>query len=115
MRGNRVNLKNVPTGAWVFASVGLVSVLGALVVLTIAGADTADIRWVILAILNAGGGLATVGNIVYSGAAAKNAQQTVEQTNGVQASERQAIANAAAVRALTLHTAATTKQDGMDS
>lgn len=75
-------MKNVPLGAWIFASVAVVAVLGAFVVLGVTGADTSELRWVVLAILNAGGGLASVGGIVYSGSAARSAHQAAEQTNG---------------------------------
>jgi hypothetical protein len=90
-------MKNVPLGAWIFASVALVAVLAAFVVLGITGTDTAELRWLILTILNAGAGLASVGGIVYSGAAAKSAHQAAEQTNG-QLDDRIATAVAGALQ-----------------
>src|ERR1700755_3349063 len=109
MRGNRVSLKNVPTGAWIFATAALVVSFASVVILSVFGKDTSDVRWLILALLNASGTLTGIASTVYSGAAAKNAQQAVEQTNGVQATERQAIANAAALRAVALHKAEQSK------
>lgn len=93
-------MKNVPIGAWVFASVAVVAVLGSFVAMGIAGGDTAELRWVVLTILNAGAGLASVGGIVYSGAAARSAQTAVEQTNGKSDRELQEIADRAAVQVI---------------
>ncbi len=93
-------MKNVPLGAWIFASVALVAVVSGFVVLAVTGSDTAELRWVVLTILNAGAGLASVGGIVYSGAAARSAQTAVEQTNGKHDTELQEIADRAAVKVI---------------
>ena len=77
-----VSLKNVPIGAWIFASVAVVALVAGFVVLGVNGSDTAELRWVVLTLLNLGGGAASVGGLVYSGAAAKNAQDAAHQTNG---------------------------------
>lgn len=82
MRGNRVNLKNVPTGAWVFASIALVGIFAAYVVAPLTGANGADLRSLINQILNVGTLLAVGGGAVYSGAAARNSEKAAEQTNG---------------------------------
>lgn len=82
MRGNAVNLKNVPTGAWIFASVALLAMFGSIVAVSITGHDSSDVRWLILGLLNLGGILTGVSSTVYAGAAAKNAQDAKEQTNG---------------------------------
>jgi hypothetical protein len=102
-------MKNVPLGAWVFASIALVSVLGAFVVLAVTGSDSSELRWVILTILNAGASLATVGGTVYSGAAARNAQTAVQQTNGKHDEELQEIADRAAVKVIEAY-----RQGGLD-
>lgn len=75
-------MKNVPLGAWVFASVALVAVLAAFVVLAVTGSDSSELRWVILTILNVGGSVGSIGGIVYSGAAARSSHRAAEQTNG---------------------------------
>lgn len=93
-------MKNVPLGAWIFASVALVAVIGGFVTMGVTGADTAELRWLVLTILNAGAGLASVGGIVYSGAAARNAKTAVEQTNGKHDAELQEIADRAAVQVI---------------
>jgi hypothetical protein len=82
MRGNRVNLKNVPLGAWIFVSVAVLGALGALVVLSVSGADTADYWRFLNFAWNGLQLLAVSGGVVYAGAAARNSQQAVEQTNG---------------------------------
>lgn len=107
MRGNKaVDLRNVPIGAWIFASVATVAVIGSFVVMGINGADTAELRWVVLTVLNLGGGLASVGGVVYSGAAARNAEVAVKQTNGLHDEERTAIAIDAARAAVAEYAAA---------
>lgn len=100
MRGNRVNLKNVPVGAWVFLSTGLVAVIAAYVVMPLTGADAADLRSFINQLINLGTLVAAGGSVVYAGAAAKNAQDTKEQTNGLLDDERRQIAQDAAAEAL---------------
>lgn len=82
MGANRVNLKNVPIGAWILLSTGFVSMVAAIVILSVNGSDTTEFyrflnqagNWV--GILLGGGGM------VYGAAAARNAQQAAEQTNG---------------------------------
>jgi hypothetical protein len=99
-KGNAVNLKNVPTGAWIFASVAVLGALGALVVLQVSGQDTTN-YWRLLNF--AWNGLllvATGGSVIYSGAAAKNSQDAKEQTNGLLTAERQQIARDAAAAAV---------------
>lgn len=97
MRGSKaVDLRNVPIGAWVFASVAVVSLVGGFAVMGVVGADTSELRWLVLTVLNIGGGLASVGSVVYSGAAARSSQVAVQQTNGLHDEEREAIAAAAA-------------------
>lgn len=82
MRGNRVDLKNVPLGAWIFASVTVLGLLGGLVILNVSGTSTAEF-WRFLNVLsNFVGILAGTGSVVYAGAAARNSQRAVEQTNG---------------------------------
>lgn len=105
MRGNRVKLGVVPLGAWIFASVALVAVLGSFVILSVTGSDSSQVRWVILALLNGAGILTGVSGTVYAGAAAKNAQDTKEQTNGMLDAERTAIAEAAAQQAVAAYIA----------
>jgi len=80
MRG--VSLKNVPLGAWIFATAAVVALVAGFVTLAINGSDSAELRWLVLTLLNVGGGAASVGGLVYSGAAARNAQVAAEQTNG---------------------------------
>lgn len=82
MRGNRVNLKNVPIGAWVFASVAVIGALGALVALSISGASTTDYWRFLNFAWNGLLLLATSGGVVYAGAAARNSEKAVQQTNG---------------------------------
>lgn len=82
MKGNRVNLKNVPTGAWVFASIAVVAIFAAYVVTPLTGADGTELRSLINQILNVGTLLAVGGGAVYSGAAARNSEKAAEQTNG---------------------------------
>lgn len=82
MKGNRVDLKNVPLGAWVFASVAVLGALGALVFLSATGADTSDYWRFLNFAWNGLQLLAVSGGVVYAGAAARNSQQAVQQTNG---------------------------------
>jgi hypothetical protein len=82
VRGNRVNLKNVPVGAWIFASVALLGALTALVVLGVSGADTTEYWRFLNFAWNGFQILAMSGTVVYAGAAARNSQQAAEQTNG---------------------------------
>lgn len=91
-------MKNVPAGAWVFASVAFLGVLASFVTMGITGTDTAELRWVILTIINATSGLATVGTALYGGAAARNAKTAAEQTNGKHDAELQEVADRAAVK-----------------
>jgi hypothetical protein len=100
MRGNRVDLKNVPIGAWVFASAALFSVVGGLVVLNLSGANTDDFWRLLNLIFNTVGVVSGTGSLVYAGAAARNSQKAVEQTNGVLGDERQQIARDAAAAAV---------------
>lgn len=82
MRGNRVDLKNVPLGAWVFASITVVGLIAGVVILNVSGAGTTDF-WRLLNLLgNLAGVLAGTGSLVYAGAAARNSQAAVQQTNG---------------------------------
>jgi hypothetical protein len=77
-----VNLKNVPVGAWVFASVAVAGALAALVALSISGADTTEYWRFLNFAWNGFQLLAVSGGVVYAGAAARNSQQAAEQTNG---------------------------------
>jgi hypothetical protein len=105
MGRNSVDLKNVPVGAWVFASVAVAGAFAALVVLNLSGADSTD-YWRLLNFLWNGLQLLAVGGTaLYAGAAAKNSQKAVEQTNGVQAAERQQIADDAARKAVAAYKA----------
>lgn len=82
MRGNRVDLKNVPLGAWIFASITVLGLLAGMVILNVSGAGTTDF-WRLLNLLgNLAGVLAGTGSLVYAGAAARNSQAAVQQTNG---------------------------------
>jgi hypothetical protein len=93
-------MKNVPLGAWIFASVAVLAIVAGFVVLGVTGADSSELRWVVLTILNVGGGLSSVGGIVYAGAAARNARTAAEQTNGKHDDELQEIADRAAVKVI---------------
>ena len=95
MRGNRVNLKNVPTGGWVFMTVAFLAVIAAYVVMPLTGADGSDLRSLINQLINLGTLVAAGGSVVYSSAAAKNAQDAKEQTNGLLDAERRKIAQEA--------------------
>jgi peptidoglycan/LPS O-acetylase OafA/YrhL len=100
MRGNRVNLKNVPAGAWIFASVAVLGGLGALVALSLAHADTTDYWRFLNFAWNGFQLLAVSGGVVYAGAAARNSEKAVHQTNGLLDGERKKIALDAAAAAL---------------
>lgn len=100
MRGNRVNLKNVPIGAWVFLSVAFVTVAAAYIVLPLTGTDGAEFRSFVNQILNLGTLAVAGGSAVYAGAAAKNSQDAKEQTNGLLDDERHKIATEAAAAAV---------------
>lgn len=105
MRGNRVDLKNVPIGAWIFASVTVAGALAALVALNISGQDTTDYWRFLNFAFNGLMLLAGSGSLVYAGAAARNSQKAVEQTNGVMAADRAAIAEDAAAKAVAAYRA----------
>jgi hypothetical protein len=77
-----VNLKNVPLGAWIFASIAVLGALGALVALSLSGADTADYWRFLNFAWNGFQILAVSGGVVYAGAAARNSEKAAEQTNG---------------------------------
>lgn len=82
IRGNRVDLSKVPMGAWIFATAAVLALVGGFVVLAVNGSDSSELRWLVLTLLNVGGGAASVGGLVYAGAAARNSQVAAEQTNG---------------------------------
>jgi hypothetical protein len=82
VRGNRVNLKNVPLGAWIFASVAVAGALAALVVLSVSDADTTEYWRFLNFAWNGFQILAVSGGVVYAGAAARNSEKAAEQTNG---------------------------------
>ena len=103
-----VTLKNVPLGAWIFATAAILALVAGFVVLAVNGSDTSELRWLVLTLLNVGGGAASVGGLVYSGAAARNAQVAAEQTNGA----LDARIEAGAIRALELQRAADTAPGG---
>lgn len=75
-------MRNVPTGAWIFASVTVLGLLASFVVLGVTGGDTAELRLTILTLLNAVGAIGSVGGVIYSGSSAVKANQAAEQTNG---------------------------------
>ncbi len=75
-------MRNVPVGAWVFASVALLGLLASFVVLSITGSDSSELRWLILTILNATTTFASIGGAIYGGSAAVKANQAADQTNG---------------------------------
>jgi hypothetical protein len=75
-------MRNVPLGAWIFASVALLGLLASVVVLAVTGSDTSELRWLILTILNATTTFASIGGAIYGGSAAVKANQAAEQTNG---------------------------------
>jgi small-conductance mechanosensitive channel len=77
-----VSLKNVPTGAWVFATVAVVALVAGFVVLAVNGAETSELRWLVLTLLNVGGGAASIGGLVYAGAAARSSQTAADRVNG---------------------------------
>lgn len=80
MRG--VALSKVPTAAWVCLTVGFLGVVAALVVLGVTGTP-ADELWTLLSrVANLAGVVFGGGSLVYAGAAARNAQEAAEQTNG---------------------------------
>lgn len=77
-----VDLKNVPTAAWVCITLAFLGVTAAFVILAVTGADAAEFRGFLNIFANLGGLLLGGGSVVYAGAAARNSQRTVEQTNG---------------------------------
>lgn len=100
MRGNRVNLKNVPLGAWILAAVAVVGAFAALCVLSATGASTTDYWRLLNFMWNGLQLLAVGGGVVYAGAAARNSQTAAEQTNGILDAERKQIAEDAAAAAV---------------
>lgn len=80
MRG--VTLKNVPAVVWVCLTVAFLGVLTALIVLAAIGADSTELMRFLNLIMNAAILLVGGAGAVYSGAAAKSAQDAAQQTNG---------------------------------
>jgi hypothetical protein len=75
-------MKSVPVAAWVCLTVAFLSVVTAFVVLAVTGADAAEFRGFLNIFANLAGIMLGGGSVVYAGAAARNSQRAVEQTNG---------------------------------
>jgi hypothetical protein len=112
MRGNRVNLKNVPLGAWIFASVAVLGALGALVALSVSGADTADYWRFLNFAWNGFQLLAVSGGVVYAGAAARNSEKAAGALNGELDARIKAGGKAGALEALAEQRTADTEPGG---
>lgn len=101
--GTKLDLRNVPAVAWYCFTVVFVAVLAGIVVLSVTGSDLTEFK----SILNIVGNFAAValsgGSVLLAGAAAKNSQDTKEQTNG----QLDARIEAGVARALAKH------QDGV--
>jgi hypothetical protein len=82
MKGERVDLKNVPTGAWIFASTAVIAILGGLVVLSVSHTSTTDFWRLLNLLFNLAGVVAGSGGLVYAGAAARNSQAAAQRLNG---------------------------------
>lgn len=80
MRG--VTLKNVPGIVWGCLTFAFVAVLAALVVLAAIGADSTEVTRFLNLAMNTAILIVGGAGAVYSGAAAKNAQDAARQTNG---------------------------------
>jgi hypothetical protein len=80
MRG--VTLKNVPGVVWACVTVAFVAVLAALVVMAAIGADSTELTRFLNLIMNTAILVVGGAGAVYSGAAAKSAQDAAQQTNG---------------------------------
>lgn len=94
--GGKVDLKNVPTAAWVCITLAFLGVTTAFVVLAVVGADSTEFRGFLNIVANLASILLGGGSVIYAGAAARNAQVTREQTNGLLDTEREEVARAAA-------------------
>jgi hypothetical protein len=80
MRG--VALKNVPAVVWVCVTLAFMGVLTALVVMAAIGADSTELTRFLNLIMNTAILIVGGAGAVYSGAAAKSAQDAAQQTNG---------------------------------
>jgi len=80
MRG--VTLKNVPAVVWVCVTLAFLGVLTALVVMAAIGADQTELTRFLNLAMNTALLLISGAGAVYSGAAAKSAQDAAHQTNG---------------------------------
>jgi len=82
MNGTKVKLSAVPNVVWVCLTVAFCIVIGSLTWLSITGTDPATIRQFLNTVGIYAGAIISGGGAIYAGAAAKNAQDTKEQTNG---------------------------------
>jgi ABC-type transport system involved in cytochrome bd biosynthesis fused ATPase/permease subunit len=78
----RVTLKNVPGIVWACVTVAFVAVLAALVIMAAIGADSTELTRFLNLIMNTAILIVGGAGAVYSGAAAKSAQDAAQQTNG---------------------------------
>jgi hypothetical protein len=78
----RVTLKNVPGIVWVCVTLAFMGVLAALVVMAAIGADSTELTRFLNLIMNTAILIVGGAGAVYSGAAAKSAQDAAQQTNG---------------------------------
>lgn len=77
-----MDLKSVPNMVWVFLTVSFLGVITALVVLSATGSDATEFRSFLNLVMNAVMLIISGSGALYAGAAAKNAQDAKEQTNG---------------------------------
>lgn len=80
MRG--VTLRNVPSVVWVCVTLAFLGVLTALVVMAAIGADSSELTRFLNLVMNTAILIVGGAGAVYSGAAAKSAQDAAQQTNG---------------------------------
>lgn len=75
-------MSKVPAVAWVCATLAFLGVIAAVVILTALGLESTELFRVLNVVMN--GALLLVGGAgtVYAGAAARNAQEAAQQTNG---------------------------------
>ena len=76
-------MKNAPNGLIWAVTLCFCGILAAFVILSIQGADTADLRSFLNLVLNIASGLFSGGALVVAGAAARSSARVEEQTNGV--------------------------------
>lgn len=77
-----MNLKTVPAVVWVCLTLAFLGVVAAFVILAITGSDATNVKSVLNQVANFAVLIVSASGAVYSGVAAKNSQDTKEQTNG---------------------------------